>query len=101
MMADGRHIDNQRNATSRGDTERSIKRIGRPPSWIFKNKKITADAFEIESRAPFCIIVPNFVDNGHIVASILRFFTTVFTEMLTFTGRSGLIRHNFVQIKDN
>ena len=45
-----------------------FERIGRPPSWIFKIKFLSTGALE-----KFCIIVPNFVQIGYIVAEILQF----------------------------
>jgi len=35
-MANSRHLENWTIAVSHDDADRSLKQIGRPPSWIFK-----------------------------------------------------------------
>jgi len=53
----------------------SLKRIGRPPSWILNSKFLTASGLDRP------VLMPNFVEIGHTIAEISRFFATVFKRV--------------------
>ena len=72
FMADGRHLKNRKIALSHDDAERVSP--AHLSSWIFI---INIFQRHVYVTNPSCIIVPNFVEIGHIFAETLRFLRLV------------------------